>query len=370
MAVEGLGHAKTERFVPQAVVAGADFGADVLAPVRAAEPGAEGAARLGLGDEPSEGAVQPGLPPDLDRLRRVAGVLVVGGASPRVFAVGVRGGFRLSGCPEGGYKSVSKPLPMAAIEEAFAAQEKLVDGLERDVKSLASVLKAWKKACAEGVVADRQKHADRAVSIASALPTSVQEAASGWDFDVSEYLRSTEAWQGELAAVARRVAPDHRLIPDGNALASPPVMVRAEPARACLRLGKARWTRLRPSKVVEELDRLRKRGEGQSNQAFLEALWSATEFLNKRYGEPGDAISARLRDVYDLFAMTPGWAKENPETVFAQAVYALHKSADRVTRGQKRCDFEGPTLHPPEKDVFTCIGADGRPIRFFVVKFR
>ncbi len=256
---------------------------------------------------------------------------------------------------------------MNQLEEALAEHERRIDSALRQSAQLTSTVKAWKNATAEGKLADRQKLADRALELSSSVIDPVRFAADSWSFDAREYLTS-EAWRQEIMEGARTAG--HRLFVEGEALLSSPVMVRSDPNRLSLLIGKTRWGKLRPNLVVEELQKIRAKGQRQKNvQESLDALFAAAKFLDKHPGPTG-SVKAKIRDIYDLYSLTPGWKKDNPESSFAQDLYALHRSDLRVTRGDMRYEFEFPTGQPKPRDLFEVIDESGRPIRYYMIHFR
>lgn len=258
---------------------------------------------------------------------------------------------------------------MQSFEETLSSHEARVDGLLKQCSQLAGALKGWKRACGDGAVGDRQKHADRAQALSSQIGPAAQEVSAEWTFDTRGYL-SSDAWQNELIEAAERHPSALRVFVETGELVCSPVVLKAEPARACLRIGKARWPKLRPRKVVDELVRLRERGAKQNVQEFLDALHSAVEYSNRGKEQKGNTISAKLRDVYDLFSLTPGWKKENSTAAFAQYLYALHQSDIRVTRSGKMYEFGFVSGHPPARDLFEVVAEDGRPLKYYLIHFR
>ena len=77
----------------------------------------------------------------------------------------------------------------------------------------------------------------------------------------------------------------------------------------------------------------------------------------------------KLKDVYELFCLTPGWKKENPLGAFAQNVYGVHRLGVATTRKGRRCEFIFPSGNAKERDVLSVIADDGRVIRYYGVEF-
>ena len=125
------------------------------------------------------------------------------------------------------------------LEEALQGHEERVDALLKSAKKYEAALKGWKKACQTGHLANRQKQASLAAELAPSLVAPTVETAAGWDFDVRNYLES-DAWRREVQEAA---AERHslRVQEEGDTLISSPVVLRAQPARLALQIGKAGW---------------------------------------------------------------------------------------------------------------------------------
>jgi len=256
---------------------------------------------------------------------------------------------------------------MDSLEAALIEQEKTVEAVLKTAGGLVSALKSWKKAASEGNLAERQKQAVKSADLASSLAEPVKAAGDSWSFDVRTYLGSDQ-WQNEIQAAAQQA--DHRLFLEGSDLISSPIVVTSDPARGVIRLGKQRWTKLRPSIVVNELKRLRERGEKDKRILdFLDKLYEASKYLDNN-PRPDGAVKAKLRDIYELFCIAPGWKRENSESAFAQDLYALHRSEVRVSRGNKKYEFEFPSGQPKSRDIFDVIDETGRPLRYYMIHFR
>jgi len=250
-----------------------------------------------------------------------------------------------------------------SLEDALQAQEEQVDDLLKAAAKYQAVLKNWKKACQVGHLANRQKAAAQAVDLAPALAAPASEAADAWQFDVRAYLESGE-WRGELRIAMEKQGL--RALEEGESLISSPLVVRAAPGRSALTLGKVNWPALRPRVVAAELKRLRERASGGNSQEFLDSLFAVAA----RLSPDADAPFAKFRDIYDLFSLTPGWKKDNPPAAFGQALYALHRSGLQTTRAGRKFDFDYPSGNVKDRDIYTVIAEDGRPIRYYGVQFR
>jgi hypothetical protein len=250
------------------------------------------------------------------------------------------------------------------FEVAWQADEERVDALLKEANRYVGALKAWKKACQIGHFNNRQKAAAQAEFLAPALASPTAAASSAWTFDVRDYL-SGEAWRQEIMAVAATDKFDLRVLEENDTLVSSPVVVRALPGRSVLQIGRVNWPALRPKVVAAELKRLRERTGASNSQEFLESLYAVWDRLKNP-----DMIFLRFREIYDLFSLTPGWKRENPPAKFGQDIYALHRSGLETTRGGKKFEMVTPSATAKEREIYTVISEDGRPLRYHGIRFK
>ncbi len=251
------------------------------------------------------------------------------------------------------------------LDSALQEHEEQVDTLLRNAKKYMGALKAWKKACLLGHMGNLQKSAALAADLSIALPETTAETKSAWTFDVRDYLANDD-WLKELQAVAlERFGLRTLELQDEEKLVSSPIVVRSMPFRNALALGRANWPAIRPMVVAAELKRLRDRNAGGNSQEFVDSLYGACVHLSTKT-DP----NAKFRDIYDLFCLTPGYKKENPEAAFSQQIYALHRSEVRTARGSHKFEIEYATGSYKEKDVFSITSEDNRLIRYFNIFFK
>ena len=249
------------------------------------------------------------------------------------------------------------------LEDALQEQKERVDALIKSAKKYGSALTAWKKACQTGHMANLQKQASLATELVATLVEPTGEASEAWDFDVRAYLESSQ-WRKEIRAAALQ-RHELRMIEDGDLLISSPVVVRAQPARNSVQIGKVNWPNIHPQLVAAELKRLRDRTAAANSQDFLESLYRTC----LRSTRP-EVMFVKFREVYDQWCDTPGYKKETPLAAFAQQIYALHRSGIRTTKGGNRFDFTTPSGHPKERDILSVISEDGQTIRYYGITFR
>ncbi len=261
--------------------------------------------------------------------------------------------------------SEAQPLSVngTALEPALQAETGRLAPVVKQASRLTVLLKGWSRALEHGNTVKRARAAEQALSLASDLEASVRDVAQSWSFDVRGYLEDG-SWREELRQTA---AEEYSLktIPEGDYLLSSPVVVRAQPANSALAIGKTRSQDIRPRVVAQELKKLREKSLTASSQEFLECLFRVAQQATVT-----GVIAIRFRDAYDRFCLAPGFQKDNPPSAFAQAIYSLHKSGIRTTKRGSPFEFEYPAANAREKDIFTVIAEDGRPIRYYGIHFR
>lgn len=256
----------------------------------------------------------------------------------------------------------------SALEDALAAHDAEVKKLTKAGKDLLAAIHKWQRAVEVGNLVDARKFADVAKKRYEELAEPLQSTHSAWNFDGAAYLESGE-WLRELQATIKAKGGDLKVFEDRGDLICPPLVVRAVPSQAALRMGKSLWKKMRPMAVMEELKRLTSKDASRQDQAFLDQLYNAAVYLT-RDKSSGSRVTAKLRDIYELWSVAPGWKKDNPELAFTQALYSLHQSDVRVTRGGKKYEFEFPTGTPKRSDVFSVTATDGRPVNYYLIHFR
>jgi hypothetical protein len=250
-----------------------------------------------------------------------------------------------------------------SFEESLRQHEEAVDELLKSVTKYSSAVKSWKKACQLGHIGNLQKSASAVGDLSRELLQRAENATASWDFDVRAYLESNEWLQDLQEAASSR--HDLRTIADNDTLISSPVTVRAQPSRGVLMLGRASWPAIRPRIVADELKRLRDKTLAANSQEFLESLYGASVHLND-----GEDSFVKFRDIYDVFCLTPGYKRDNSPAAFGQQIYALHRSDRRATRGGRQLEFEYPSGSVKDRDIFSVISEDGRPVRYYGIWFK
>jgi hypothetical protein len=250
-----------------------------------------------------------------------------------------------------------------SIEEALAEHEVYVDELLKVFKKYSSAVNAWKGACKTGNTVVIQKSAAIAEELVKQLEEPTNIAAKSWIFDTRAYLESDE-WRAELKAKCKDVH-QLRVFEEDETLVVPPVIIKAEPGKSRIVLGRENWPTLHPEFTAAYLKKLNAKPPSvPASQQFLDSVYEGC----KRY-HPTD-LSIRFAELYNHWCGAPGWKKENTKASMAQRIYELNRSGIQTTKDQKEFRTEGPVGKYSERDVFEIVGADGKLERYYSIWFK
>lgn len=136
-------------------------------------------------------------------------------------------------------------------------------------------------------------------------------------------------------------------------------------------IDKTRDKHLRPTVLVEHLQRLQAQPVRFRSDAFLESLSQAyavagRDRTRKGRGE-GSVIS--LAEIYELLTLLPGQSREYSRHEFARDLYLLDESGVRATRSGRAVHLHPARGTEPERRVFATVAQDGRLLRYFGLSF-
>lgn len=261
--------------------------------------------------------------------------------------------------------STSSQDGSTSLERALERHQVAVQTAASAAKRLIAAVKSWDKACSSGHMANRRRAAEAAQQILDELQSTVNAAASSWDFDIGSYL-DRGLWRREVIQAAQQ---DHELrVLDDEAtgqLISTPVTIQLARARECLRIGGQTWPEIRPSVVAAELKRRRDKVGDASAQELAERLFAAC-----RREQQDDRPFITFRIAYELFSLAPGWKKANPRSAFGESIHALYVSDVKETRSGSVLQWEWPTGNVKAADLFPVRAEDGREMRYYGIWFR
>jgi hypothetical protein len=193
----------------------------------------------------------------------------------------------------------------------------------------------------------------------------VQEAGAlraAWSFDPRAYLNEG-GFSAEVTAVAS--AAGIRIEEFGERLVAFPSVIRVCPDLAAVEIDGRRETGLRPANIVAAVGASRKRARQFRAEAFLEALEIAYLRLSP---DPPDGRIVRLVEIWELFTLLPGSAREYSQAEFARDLNLLDESGVTMTRAGHRIAFAASSGTRGDASL-TGIDRNGRPHLYWGVSF-
>ena len=222
-----------------------------------------------------------------------------------------------------------------SLEQSLADLERDADAA---VRSLASALKEAKKlkaAAATGQFRELRQGLDASVRLAEAAAATTRDVRDNWRFDEQSWFSGGGYTKEVLALAAEQGVQAFES--DDRILCYPAIVQVASDTTVVIDKKKDRRTR--PSVLVATLQALQSKPPKFKAAAFLEALAGTYDLVCARQGARA-AATVKLADVYAVFTMLPGSARDYTKQEFARDLYLL--DLDGTTRTK-----DGRTLQLP-----------------------
>lgn len=202
---------------------------------------------------------------------------------------------------------------------------------------------------------------------------SADDATERWPWsepEEEEFLRSE--YMDEIKEAARQAGLD--LHPYRDSWSAYPVLMRVEAKTKSVRLDRRRVRALRPSVLLQNIQRIRQAKPRQSPAQFLEILHSGYLAVLGRQAVQSGALrfeaGARLVDVHQALTLLPEARKDYPIEEFTRDLHQLNLSGLRRTRSGHVVHFAAATSTKSGAGVLTVVDDLGRPSYYFSVTFR
>jgi hypothetical protein len=237
---------------------------------------------------------------------------------------------------------VTQRESQASLEQALARTEADAEAALKATAAVSQALKKFRAAARDGNLRELQPAIAAAEQAIVGLRQQFANAREGWAFDEDAYLASP-AYPRELVETASGMGV--RIFEQDDRLYCYPALVRVLPNERAVLIDKTRERRLRPSVLVGHLKQIQRRPPRFRPEQFLESLFDAYSTLVARRGKRlfGDGPVEKLLDVYELFTLLPGSAKEYSRQEFARDIYLLDRSGVDSTRRGHRVSFPAST---------------------------
>lgn len=249
-----------------------------------------------------------------------------------------------------------------SVESAFEQLESQVDAALKTARDTLSSLRKLLKAAQLGVARDLPKCLRAAGDTVERLKRELDEAQEHGDFDISE-----GSYLSELVEQARRTNLQMHSFEDR--VYCYPSLLRIAPGERAIFIDRRRDTRLRPSVVVKHLKALQNKPPRFNSRSFLNSLRKAYHKVlkSKKRSKHADGDVVPLWEVYDLFTLLPGQAKEYSKHEFARDLYLLDLDAAQTDPGFSLHTARG---NEPESRIFSIVTREGEMKRYYGVSFR
>lgn len=251
------------------------------------------------------------------------------------------------------------------LESALEEYEgPLAAWLEASKKQVAAIQKL-QKAVATGSLRDIEKLRQNAQATAEVASERAQ-ACGPLDFDACAYL-SDGSFTMEISEAASRAGA--KLRERDGVIFCYPVLLRAEPEMAAVRIDKALEVNLRPSVLAAKLAKLQSREPQSRPERFLETLLNAYEIVRTQK-KVEEYIDLPLSAIYELLTLRPGAANDYTLLDFTRDVYMLDASDVQTTRKGFRYSLPASTVSRERSaKLLTFVTRDGYEKQYAAIKF-
>jgi hypothetical protein len=254
------------------------------------------------------------------------------------------------------------------LEDALARTEGDVEAALKAASAVTKSLKRFRTAAHVGNLRDLGPAIEAAEKALAEAGRRLAEAKAGWDFDEEAYF-SDGNYPRELLETARQM--DVRIFELDDRLYCYPSLIRVLGGDRSVMIDKTRERRLRPSLLVEHLRDLQQRQPRFRPDAFLESLFDAYTHLVEKRGKDqvGDSVVERLVDVYGLFTLMPGQAREYSKQEFARDIYLLDRSGVTRTRRGYVVSFPASTGARSASSTLRIVTEGGQEKVYYGIAF-
>jgi hypothetical protein len=255
------------------------------------------------------------------------------------------------------------------LERALLDTEADADAALKAANGLVKSLRRFHGAARNGNLRDLGTAIAASEQALAVLRERFEQAQIGWHFDEAAYLEDG-AYVRELLTTAAEMGV--RVYQQDDRLYCYPSLVRVLGRERAVLIDKSRERRLRPSVLIGHLQDLQQRRPRFRSEAFLESLFNAYSELVARHGrgQEGRGIVEKLVDVYRLFTLAPGAAREYSLQEFARDLYLLDQSGITSRRGGYELSLSADAGTRRRSELIRVITQDGGEKLYYGLAFR
>ena len=256
----------------------------------------------------------------------------------------------------------------ATLEAALAVAEQDAAVVLKLAGKVAGALKAMQTAAREGDLRKLRSAPEAIRQAMTTLDREVSRVETAWDFDEEAYLRDG-AYVAELLEHAR--AQHLQLVQQDDRLFCYPVLIGILPGEKAVKIDRKLERKIRPSVLVSALRERQLKQARFKSPPFLESLWAAYQLaVDRKTKERYEGSVVPLRELYAIFTLMPGLAREYTIQELTRDIYLLDESGVTTTADGRVVEFHASTGTKSERNTLSIVTREGAERQYFGVSFR
>jgi hypothetical protein len=277
-------------------------------------------------------------------------------------------------------RAADPPVKAATIpvtfEQAFSDTERAANAAVRAANRLLAAAKQMQKAAQEGDISRLRRTTESLDNAAVVARQEVSNAVGAWPFSPQaeeEYLQ--QSYEDELLSVAKK--EQLQIYQRDNSLICFPSILRITPSDKAVRIDRKRMAAIRPTSLVAALKKNQEKKSGFRSERFLESLYQG---YRKSVGDNRQGMLTgnnlvgpvvRLSQIYEMFTLLPGSAREYGRADFTRDLYLLDSSGVSKTRTGATVSFPASTgtRTPNQQNIFSFVSPEGRVVNYYGIQF-
>lgn len=255
-----------------------------------------------------------------------------------------------------------------SLEKALKRTEGDVESTLKAASAVLGLLKRLRAATNCGDLKEIKKGVDFIEQAINALKQQFVNTKEGWDLDEESYLR--EGFVKELLQTGSEAGLP--IFEQDDKLFCYPVLLKVVPQERAVLIDKVRERKIRPSVLINLLKKIQTKPVRFKPDIFLEALFEAySKVVGFRGGN--EIISGQvvpLIELYSLFTLLPGQARDYTKQEYVRDIYLLDQSGVTKTKGEYYVSFPASTATKSSSKTIIIVTRQGQEKKYYGISFR
>ncbi len=255
-----------------------------------------------------------------------------------------------------------------SLERALVGMEAQAEALLKTGMTAVTQVKRLRTAARSGDLKEIRKALEASDQTIAALRQQFINVKDGWTFDEEAYLSCRDFIQ-EVLRLAEEM--DLKIFELDDRLFCYPFLIRVLPGDRAVLIDKGREKRLRPSVLVDNLKKLQTRPVRFRPETFLDALFEAYSVASAARGYQKDVVGQviPLIELYGLFTLMPGQAKDYSRQEFVRDVYLFDQSGITKTKKGYTVSLPASTGTKATSKSLSIITKNGQEKKYYGISF-